>query len=248
MASILQRCFSLLVYLTIIQVCLGSSNVADIVKLDLYYESLCPSCSNFITNKLPIIFINGIIDIVDLHLFPRGNAKLASNNSFTCQHGPDECLLNTVEACAINTLPAEYQILFIECVETLVYKGKYTQWETCFKKLSLDPKAVTDCYKGEEGKRFELKYAALTSALKPPHEYVPWVVVAGKPLYENYEDFISYVCKAYKGPLPSACKEHSLASAQREKTNHVHRACYAEQTTELSFLMKIWSFLTSWMV
>ncbi|KAL2899290.1 Gamma-interferon-responsive lysosomal thiol protein [Bienertia sinuspersici] len=248
MASVLQRSFSLLIYLTIIQVCLGSSNSAELVKLDLYYESLCPYSANFIINKLPIIFTNGIRDIVDLRLFPWGNAKLASNDSFTCQHGPDECLLNTVEACAIDALPALDRMLFIECVETLVYKGKYTQWETCFKKLSIDPEGFDDCYKGEEGKKLELKYAALTSALKPPHEYVPWVVVDGKPLYENYEEFITYICKAYKGPLPSACKEQSFASVRREKTNHVHHVCYAEQTTKMSFLIKIWSFMTSWMV
>lgn len=34
---------------------------------------------------------------------------------------------------------------FIYCVESLVYHKNYTQWETCFEKLNLKKKLVTDC-------------------------------------------------------------------------------------------------------
>ena len=41
---------------------------------------------------------------------------------------------------------------FIYCVEKLIYDGKKTEWETCFLKLGLDEKPVTDCYESGRGK------------------------------------------------------------------------------------------------
>ncbi|XP_021716280.1 gamma-interferon-inducible lysosomal thiol reductase-like [Chenopodium quinoa] len=215
MASLLlQCCFFLFAYLSMIQICLGNTNTVGNVKLDLYYESLCPFSAKFIMSKLPVIFENGLMDIVDLRLFPWGNAKLASNNSITCQHGPKECLLNTVEACAIYAWPnVDVHVPFITCVESQASAGKYKEWKACFQELGLDPEPVNTCYKGEGGKQLELIYANLTASLKPPHVYVPWVVVDGKPLEDDYENFISHICKAYKGIPPTACVKTSLASA-----------------------------------
>lgn len=81
-------------------------------------------------------------------------------------------------------------------------KRQYKKWDSCFQKLGLDPKPVTDCYKSEQGHKLELKYANQTNALVPPHRYVPWVVVDGQPLLEDYENFEVYICKAYKGSNP----------------------------------------------
>ncbi|XP_042461278.1 gamma-interferon-responsive lysosomal thiol protein-like isoform X2 [Zingiber officinale] len=130
------------------------------VPLSVYYEAMCPFCSNFIVNRLPKLFESGLIFAVDLELLPYGNARLDSNGSISCQHGQYECLLNTVEACAIRISPSV----------------------------------------------LELQYKAKTEALQPPHLYVPWVVVNGKPLYEDYENFEHYICKAYGGAPPRACE------------------------------------------
>lgn len=248
MASISRRYLCLLTIIAAlnISICLARSTSSSVkkVRLDLYYESLCPYSDEFIVKDLPVIFQNGLIDIVDIGLYPWGNARLKPNNSFTCQHGPNECLLNTVEACAIDAWPKlDDHFPFIYCVEKLVYNGKYRQWETCFSELGLDSKPIDDCYKGEEGTKLDLKYAALTASLEPPHEYVPWVVVDGEPLLEDYDQFVSFICKAYKGPVPSACKE---ASFLREKINHARPVCYSEQAVEASFLMKIWSLIKLW--
>uniref|UniRef100_A0ACD5XJJ4 Uncharacterized protein n=1 Tax=Avena sativa TaxID=4498 RepID=A0ACD5XJJ4_AVESA len=181
------------------------------VPLALYYESLCPYCSRFIVNHLAGIFQDGLIDAVDLLLVPYGNAHVrGANNTISCQHGPYECLLNNVEACAIDAWPdLNVHFGFINCVEELVMNKKRDEWESCFQKQGLDPKPVMECYNNERGQKLSLKYGKQTDALVPPHKYVPWVVVDGEPLYDDYENFEAYVCKAYKGHPPKACEELS---------------------------------------
>lgn len=174
------------------------------VKLDIYYETLCPSSAKFIVENLPKLFDSGLIHVTHLKLFPYGNANVF-NGTIYCQHGQLECLLNTVQACAIDVWPNLNEYFpFVNCMENVVlesfvYKRTYPQWEKCFEKLKLEPKPVTDCLKSARGKELEFLYANETIALQPPQTYVPWVVVDGKPLYEDYENFISYICKAYKG-------------------------------------------------
>ncbi|KAM0995903.1 gamma-interferon-responsive lysosomal thiol protein isoform X1 [Malus sylvestris] len=214
------------------------------VSLALYYESLCPYSANFIVNYLVKLFEDDLISIVDLKLSPWGNAKLRSNDTFTCQHGPSECLLNTVEACAIEIWPAlNDHFPFIYCVESLVYEHKYPQWESCYEKLGLDSKPIAECYSSGLGKELELQYAAETSALQPPHQYVPWVVVDGQPLYEDYENFLSYVCNAYNGTTAlEACSKISLNTRKSSKSTHSVR-CEGNMPAVLG---RIGSTIKSW--
>ncbi|KAK1285332.1 hypothetical protein QJS10_CPB20g00232 [Acorus calamus] len=207
------------------------------VRLSLYYETLCPYCSRFMVKYLPKIFDDGLFSVVDLELVPYGNARIVdSNGTIACQHGPYECLLNTVEACAIDTWPdLATHFQFIYCVERLVVERKYTDWESCFQATGLDSQAVLNCYNNGRGKQLELQYASRTNALQPPHTYVPWVVVDGQPLYDDYENFESYICKAYKGNPPRACE--SLAPSKIRpgvKANPVDRVCYTKQTVSAS--------------
>ncbi|CAN6469739.1 unnamed protein product [Victoria cruziana] len=161
------------------------------VTVHLYYETLCPYCSNFIVNYLHKFFSNGLIDVVDLHLVPYGNARILPNGTIECQHGPYECFLNAVEACAIDIWPDVHDhFRYIYCVESLVIKHEYTEWETCFTKTSTDIQRLAECYNSGHGKKLELQYEAETSALQPPHKYVPWVVVDGHPLYEVLTFFV----------------------------------------------------------
>lgn len=55
------------------------------VVIALYYETLCPYCSNLIVNYLYKYFEDGLDSISILKLVPYGNAKIKPNNTIVCQ-------------------------------------------------------------------------------------------------------------------------------------------------------------------
>ncbi|ESQ56452.1 hypothetical protein EUTSA_v10026151mg [Eutrema salsugineum] len=188
---------------------------SDKVKLNLYYESLCPYCQKFIADELVKIFNSDLHTITDLNLIPFGNARVSDDMTVTCQHGEEECKLNAIEACAISTWPdPKMHYWFIRCVE------KHTKnWESSCVKEYGGEKAIKDCYSGDLSKSLIIEYANQTLSLKPKHEYVPWVTVNGKPLYDDMDDFVDRVCKAYKGksPLPKLCNSSALPKKKVSK-------------------------------
>ncbi|GLT92756.1 hypothetical protein SLE2022_105790 [Rubroshorea leprosula] len=206
------------------------------VNLSLYYESLCPYCRNFIINQLVKIFNSDLISIVNVRMVPWGNAQVAeSNKIIICQHGEDECYLNTIHACAINIWPdLREHFNFIYCVENQglhIQDNQHSQdaeaaWKACSAWLGLDQKLIEDCYNGGYGKKLSLQYASETSNLNPQHSYVPWVTVNKQPLYDDYPNFIAHICNAYSGKsVVEACTSNSSITADKE--NSIHPVCYA---------------------
>ncbi|XP_062028667.1 gamma-interferon-responsive lysosomal thiol protein-like [Rosa rugosa] len=77
------------------------------VTLSLYYDSLSTSCATLIIVKnLAKIFDDDLITILNLILVPWGDAYANKSNNSTafCQHRPDGCKLNFLEACAIDVM------------------------------------------------------------------------------------------------------------------------------------------------
>ncbi|XP_010450255.1 PREDICTED: gamma-interferon-inducible lysosomal thiol reductase-like [Camelina sativa] len=186
---------------------------SDKVKLNLYYESLCPYCQNFIVDDLGKIFDSDLYTITDLKLVPFGNAHVSNNLTITCQHGEEECILNALEACAIRIWPdPKLHYKFIQCVEK-----DTNEWETCVQRSGRE-KAIKDCYNGDLSKKLILGYAKQTLSLEPKHEYVPWVTLNGKPLYDKYHNLAEQICKVYKGKvLPKICSSSTLSERKVSK-------------------------------
>ncbi|KAI5325966.1 hypothetical protein L3X38_035040 [Prunus dulcis] len=226
--------FFLLLLLIIPSYC----NASEKVSVALYYETLCPYCADFIVNHLVKLFQNGLISIINLRLVPWGNAWLNSDGSFSCQHGSDECLLNTIEACTISIYPdVNRHFAFIHCVERLSLQGRHSAWANCFEMSRLGTTPI-DCYNSGNGNVIEGKYGRETAQLKPPLRFVPWVLVNNQPLQEDYENFMAYICKAYKGQPPEACRSVRLTIESTGKEKPVPQVCHASEGRNSSHYQK----------
>ncbi|KAF4117228.1 gamma-interferon-inducible lysosomal thiol reductase [Onychostoma macrolepis] len=192
---------------------------ADLVTVSLYYESLCPGCREFLVLQLVPTFLM-LQDIMNIELVPFGNAQEKEDQgkyTFVCQHGENECLGNMIETCMLNTLGAK-AVLVIFCMESGedVLKAAQNCLGVYFPDTTWD--SIMTCVKGDEGNKLMHQNALKTNALKPPHEYVPWITING----EHTEDLqnkamsslFNLVCSLYKGGKPAACGQ-----GLKEKTN-----------------------------
>ncbi|XP_034742813.1 gamma-interferon-inducible lysosomal thiol reductase [Etheostoma cragini] len=198
-----------------------SHQTADKVEVGLYYESLCPGCRGFLTEMLLPTWVL-LSDIMSVTLVPYGNAQEKPDGqkySYECQHGEQECLGNMIETCLMNMTDVAYQIIYCMESSTDVVKAG----ESCVNLYSptLTWESVMKCVKGDVGNQLMHQNALKTEALKPPHQYVPWVTING----EHTEDLqnkamnslFTLVCSMYKGTKPVAC-----VGGQRHYRSYCH--------------------------
>ncbi|KAL4347925.1 hypothetical protein GQ457_17G006210 [Hibiscus cannabinus] len=226
----------------------------DKVTLSLYYETLCPYCASFISNDLVMVFQTDLYTIVNLRLVPWGNAHIVGD-MIQCQHGEDECYLNAIHSCVIHLWPdVKTHFDFIRCTEEkrfVLKEGpenrKEAMWRNCSDQLGLRADMINKCYSTGIGLKLLLQHGDETENLKPPHEYVPWVVVNNAPLkdvslslslcefevtfvtsnfnicfmVQDYENFVKSVCDAYQ--------DNNVTEAQsRIKSKKVNLSLYYE--------------------
>ncbi|CAH1099218.1 unnamed protein product [Psylliodes chrysocephalus] len=192
--------------------CISYSAQESQLKLVLYYEGLCPYCHDFIQEQLYPAY-QALEGAFLIELIPLG-WEVKTDDGWECQHGPDECFLNKVDACLISLKPPQLQLLgFINCnanstsMELTVDETKDVVKQCAQEnKLSWDDinKCVTD-----SGDALLLSYVDKQNKIDPPLPYVPHIRfndIFDEDLEQSArEDLVSTVCGLLTGTKPSAC-------------------------------------------
>ena len=97
-------------------------NGDELVKINVYYESLCPDSKEFITQQLGPVY-QKFKKYLEVELIPYGNAntswKFEESWGFECQHGDLECLGNLLHASLIG-VPWHHQQSWHEAIVPII--------------------------------------------------------------------------------------------------------------------------------
>jgi interferon gamma-inducible protein 30 len=175
---------AIILILVSISSCVFSTNKKEnnLPVIDVYIESLCPDCMDFIGGSFKNFHLSAEHDqLAVVNFYPFGNANEKWNGSsweFTCQHGANECYGNTVETCALNRLGKNEGHDLLICVEGNIRqlsKDFVKTLEHCVSDANLRTD-ILNCASSQEGNQLEHQVAQAT----PTHNYVPWVHFNGE--------------------------------------------------------------------
>jgi interferon gamma-inducible protein 30 len=167
----------------------------------------------------------GLLDICTINLWPYGNAKENPDKSFTCQHGAPECKGNMNEACGIYGAAGNVTTKWWPYVLCLESGSPPNDAQKCATSSGLGWDAVNKCLQ-DKALSYQIMHgiAQKTDSLSPRKQYVPWVILNGKPLYQSFSNIKQKICAAYTGTKPPGC------NSLDEEENAV---CYPDEANPL---------------
>lgn len=185
------------------------------VRVEVYYEALCPYCQAFMGGALTdVLRRKDIINIVDLKLVPYGNTHIDEQGTFHCQHGVGECMSDVIMQCTLYKLggntsaigDGSQSVTAWPFIRQLVVeeKGHPVKAEESFKKTlgkssSITWATVIDCYKNEAN-----AVQKVAAEATPPHQYTAWIIVNHEHL-DDGDALLYSICEAYEGVKPQSC-------------------------------------------
>lgn len=175
------------------------------VRLDLYYECLCPDSRYFVVHHLAPTW-DKLGDVLDIRLWPYGKAetkeKPGGGYSFSCQHGQEECLGNFFHACVARLVPDQGVALdLVKCMIEDNFQPEGTA-RRCLqgKEEVLTWDRLQACAVGPQGEQLHAEAGKRTQALVPGVTFIPTVELEGsqKGQKQMLKNLVGEVCKVYE--------------------------------------------------
>eukprot|EP00413_Alexandrium_margalefii_P010022 CAMPEP_0204531502 /NCGR_PEP_ID=MMETSP0661-20131031/11202_1 /ASSEMBLY_ACC=CAM_ASM_000606 /TAXON_ID=109239 /ORGANISM="Alexandrium margalefi, Strain AMGDE01CS-322" /LENGTH=244 /DNA_ID=CAMNT_0051537661 /DNA_START=68 /DNA_END=799 /DNA_ORIENTATION=+ len=205
------------------------------VTVELFYETMCPYCHQFINDTLLPLWSDPVIrPLMDLRMLPAGNVQVLptarvsegyrfwhpevakDEHIYRCQHGESECIGNMVHSCAIKLLkgPEEYMPLIFCMAARTAHMPEKSSFE-CMEELGIEPERIRDCVVAPTADQEMFAITQADARLKVPRKYVPWVMVNGEHIeVENGQaDVRRAICSTLGGSAPDGCMPPAPALA-----------------------------------
>jgi len=176
------------------------------VNVTVFYEVLCPDSRAFVLRQLSPTW-EKVPDIMDIHYRPFGKAhfrKEGDDYDFSCQHGPVECLGNTVHNCAVKYV--QQPLPYIKCMMDNNY-DPMAIGKQCADMLDINWEVIERCANSKEGKELLARAGSESLGVKPHLSFIPTVALNGDFSEQNLrlKNLLSTVCNAFNGPRPENC-------------------------------------------
>ncbi|KAK6618078.1 hypothetical protein RUM44_002520 [Polyplax serrata] len=153
---------------------------------------------------------NDLKDYMNVELVPFGKAHFSRVPwRITCQHGPQECLGNAIQACAIARYPdTEMQIKFIHCVMSDNFPPAVGS--KCARMLNYPYNGVEECARSDEGNTLIANYGDRTMEFKDSLRFIPTIVLDNE-YDENNQNMAlrnlkAAVCAKLGQQAPDTCR------------------------------------------
>lgn len=187
------------------------------VNVSVYYETLCWQSVRLIQRQLYPVWLD-FTENLNISFVPYGKAVYNRNEkglySFECQHGPQECLGNRIQACALRELKGDEikTMNYIKCF--MSYDNFYSyNTTTCFEdivgiKNNRSKTNFDECVNSMKGDELLAYYGDITYSVNPSITSVPALTFNGTFDFHlqdlSERDFRSVVCNLLH-PAPAAC-------------------------------------------
>ncbi|KAH8278890.1 hypothetical protein KR018_010784 [Drosophila ironensis] len=177
--------------------------IPDRFPVEIYYETLCPDSVSFIRRRLYRVMVEeNFWAYTDLKLYPFGKAGFHMNpetneTQVFCQHGEEECELNALHACILETMPLPWDSFrMINCM----LSSYSSRLDECSEELGLDVTKAKECKSTRRTPEILAPYGKKTSRLRL--SFVPTIVF--NHVFKPYEqtsmryNFATHFCREYR--------------------------------------------------